>query len=173
MRPAPFLAALAIPAAALAQEVPVGTISGTMDLDDAVWHVALDGPAGQSGWRNTEDGREVRLIGYPQEEPGDAAGALTITFVAAGGLDEPEARDLRVVYLPEEGDLRYRAEGENVDLTLSALDMQDSDIQISGSFFAGMTPGGAAGLTVNPDEGITVDGNFQATLTRLPEPSGD
>jgi hypothetical protein len=56
------------------------------------------------------------------------------------------------------------AESENIDLTLEAYEQVGSDLAIAGSFVAVLTPEPQDSVVITTEDGVTVDGNFQATI---------
>ena len=170
MRPMPLLATLlaALPAPLVAQQEAAGSITGTLDLDNAVWYVKGGSQEPGSQWRDTADGRLVRLVGYPDQDPEGIGGAIAIDFEAAGNPRDLNPQNVEVTYYPEGGDTTFHADNENVDLTLTALTVQGDEMALAGDVVATMTPGGAERLVIDAEEDITVDGNFQATLYRRP-----
>jgi len=157
-------------APALGQEVasPLetgGTISGTLDLEPAVWSVAsVDGELASS-WAPTSTARLVRLVGIARQSgESGLTDSLIITFRAAGNPAEPDVQDPLVAYFPAGSDRTWMAEGENVDLSVEALEVSGESMAVAGSFVALMTPGGTEGLVEEDADLVTVDGNFQATL---------
>jgi hypothetical protein len=153
----------ALPASVIAQTgTGAGTVTGTLDLDEARWIVAGEDGEPSSAWREKDGRWEIRLIATPEAGEPAGRGALTIHMTAKAGATEAAVTSARVSM---EGDSRdYAAEGENVDLSLTAAEPEGSDLAISGSFQATMTPGGATGLVIETEAGRVVDGNFQATL---------
>ncbi|RDC75240.1 hypothetical protein DLJ49_00335 [Rhodovulum sp. 12E13] len=165
------LLAAALPAAALAQAgAGAGTVTGTLDLDDARWIVAGADGDPSSTWRE-EDGRwDIRLVATPEAGGVSGPGTLTIEFTAEAGATEADVTEARVTM--EAGSRDYIAEDENVDLSLTAVEAEGSDMVIAGSFQATMTPGGATGLVIETQAGRVVDGNFQATVPAASGGSG-
>jgi hypothetical protein len=157
------LLAAALPALALAQAgAGAGTVTGTLDLDDARWIVAAEDGEPSSTWRE-DDGRwDIRLVATPEADGPSGRGTLTIDFTAEAGATEAAVTEARVTMEGESRD--YVAEGGNVDLSLTAIEATGSDLAVSGSFQATMTPGGARGLVIETQAGRVVDGNFQATV---------
>jgi len=153
--------ALIAAAPAFAQE-GAGTVTGTLDLNDARWVVAGAGADPASTWREADGVYEIRLVATPEAGGPADSGSLTIDITAEAGATEAEVVSARVA-MQGEG-RNYIAEGENVDLSLTAVEPEGSDIAIAGSVVATMTPGGARGLVVETETGRTLDGNFQATV---------
>lgn len=161
-----FVVAAALPAAAQQDLSPsAGTITGTLQLDDAVWHVvAGDGPDG-SGWTATETGREVRIVGAPRESiAGTPVDTLHVSFTAAGNPTEPVVKDARVEFRAAGEDAVWVAEQPNVLVEVNAIEVGGGEMAIAGDIVARMTPGGSDNLVIDTDDLVTFDGNFQATL---------
>jgi hypothetical protein len=166
--PTPFARALSV-ALPLAAALPVpaqdadgiGTVTGTLDLDDARWVIAGAGETA-STWREDDGTLEIRLVATPDAGGVTDAGTLTIDITADAGATEASVTSARVEM---QGDGRaYIAGPENVDLSLTAVAPEGSDLALAGSLQATMTPGGAEGLVIETQAGRTLDGNFQATV---------
>lgn len=155
-----------LPLSALAQD-GIGSVTGTLDLDDARWIVAGAEGTPASTWRRQDGTYEIRLVATPQAGGADGVGVLTIDITAEAGATEAEVTSARVTMQGSGRD--YVATPENVDLSLTAVEPEGADIAVAGSFQATMTPGGAEGLVIETQAGRTVDGNFQATV---PEAQG-
>jgi hypothetical protein len=141
-----------------------GTVTGTLGLDDARWVVAGADAPQPSRWRAADAGEEIRMVATPEAGGETGQGTLVITLTAETGATEATLSEARIEY---RGDGRNLvAEGENVDVTLTAFEPQGSDLAVSGSFAAMLTPGGASGLVIEAEAGQTIDGNFQATIPR-------
>ncbi len=164
MRHGLFAVLLAAPAAA---QDSGGTISGTLDLEPVVWSVASAEGELSSSWIPTETARLVRLVGIARQS-GESGftDALIITFRAAGNPAEPDVEEPRVAYVRAGSDETWIAEGENIDLSVEAMEVEEDTMAVAGSFVAQMTPGGTEGLVERDADLVTVDGNFQATLRR-------
>lgn len=164
-------AAAALIAYPVAAQAPAGasegTITGTLNLDDVVWYVAGSADAPTSGWTGSETGREIRMVGVPREDmSGDPMDTLHVSFTAAGNPTEPVVRDAVVEYRRAGHDESWVAEGANVDLMVTALEVGESQMAIAGDLVARMTPGGEGEIVVDAEDLVTFDGNFQATLRR-------
>ncbi len=166
MRPAaPILAAfvpLAVPTALLAQEV-VGTISGTIDGTPASWSVQ-DGPERETGWQDTDTGFAVTLDAFPEATPPTEDELLRITFATAGTARDPVIDTAEASLATPDGTLQ--ASGQNVDMTLTTVEVEGDSLVLSGNVVATIVPGGSDELLINPENGSTIDGNFQATVLR-------
>ncbi|SRR6056297_473335 len=154
-------------AAPVAAQDSGGTISGTLNLEPVVWSVASADGELSSSWVPTETARLVRLVGIARQS-GESGftDALIITFRAAGNPAEPDVEEPRVAYFRAGSDQTWIAEGENIDLSVESLEVQEGTMAVAGSFVAQMTPGGTEGLVESDADLVTVDGNFQATLRR-------
>ncbi len=167
-----LIAPLVATAPVLAQDgAGVGTVTGTLDLDDARWVVAGGRDAPSSSWNKNDGTWEIRLVATPEAGGPSDPGTLTIDFTAEAGATEATVTEARVTMEGKSSD--YVAEGENVDLSLTAIEAGGSDVAVSGSFQATMTPGGATGLVIETQAGRVVDGNFQATIPAAADRSGD
>jgi hypothetical protein len=144
-----------------------GTVTGTFGLDDARWVVAGADAPQPSQWSETDGGEEIRMVATPEAGGEIGQGTLVITLTAEAGATEARLASARIEYRGEGRELI--AEGENVDVTLTAFEPQDSDVAVAGSFAAMLTPGGASGLVLEAEAGQTIDGNFQATIPRAEE----
>jgi hypothetical protein len=168
MRTALALATLAVatfPATIAAQEAE-GSITGTLNLDSAVWYVKGQEFEPGSTWRDVDDGRQIRLVGYPVADPESATGAIVIDFLAAGNPSQLVPRDVTIAYLTEDGAEPYAGSGEAIDLEVTAMTVLDDQMALAGSFAGTLLRGGGDTLIVElgDREGTTVDGNFQATI---------
>ncbi len=163
MRLAPIaLISILAPLAATAQVA--GTITGTIEGEDAVWQIPSEGDVPLSFFEQSEDGYAVTIRGYPNSEPEDESGMIEISFFASGTIQEPEVRSPRVTV--SGGDPVLEATDENVDLILEAFEVEDTDLAIAGSLVTTLTPGGADTLVIDAPEAVTIDGNFQGTIPR-------
>ncbi|MDF0600691.1 hypothetical protein P1J78_08115 [Psychromarinibacter sp. C21-152] len=159
-------AALALAATAPLAQQTASSITGTLGLDAAQWRLTAPDDGPQSGWRETETGRVLHMVGRPFEGAGDDDDLLSITIRTTGGGDAVAAEAVEIRYAPADGP-EVMASGPNADLTLTAFDLSDDELAVSGDLVATMTPGGADELIVEPGEdAVTFDGNFQATLIR-------
>lgn len=146
-----------------------GTISGTLDLDPAVWNIEAGDGELTSFWAPTDTARRVQIVGLARQNgETDLTDALIIMFDAAGNPTEPEAENPVVAHFPAGSDQTWIAEGENIGLSVEALEVFGESMTVTGSFVGQMTPGGTDSFVAQDAEIITVDGNFQATL-RLDE----
>lgn len=165
-----ILAASAILAAApaIAQQSR-GTITGTLDLDEAAWTVAPAASGASTGWNETEAGREVRIVARPRGSTSEESvgNILTISMTAVGNAVEAEAADIRVTYIDSKGQ-ELTAEGPNVELSLTALAEEGDELAVAGDLVATLTPGQGDGIVLRADagDGAVFDGNFQATILR-------
>jgi hypothetical protein len=158
------LPAATLPAQARAQDQDgVGSVTGTLDLNDARWIVAGAGET-SSTWSDEDGTMEIRLVATPEAGGPADSGTLSIEITADAGATEAEVTSARVTMQGASRD--YIANPENVDLTLTAVEPQDGDLALAGSVTATMTPGGAEGLVIETQAGRTLDGNFQATIPR-------
>jgi hypothetical protein len=153
---------LACPAAAQGTKAASGTITGTIDLEQARWVLSAPEGARGSAWRDEGGTMEVRLVGRPEPGATRDSGRLVLSFTADAGVQAAEVQGARVVF--DRDGQRYAAEGANVDLTLSAVEAEGQDIAVAGSFAARLAPGGATGELRIDAEGPTIDGNFQGTV---------
>lgn len=164
-------AALALALPAVAQD-SAGTITGRYNADEAVWTVGSpegdDLPA--SGWRETEDGIEVTLVGLPGpaevgRDDGPYDNALVVTFTLEGQPQELAVREPSVMLGTGEGPALL-AQPVNIDLSVTAVELTGDDMAIAGDLVATVTPGGQGNLTIRSEDAVLIDGNFQATLVR-------
>lgn len=149
-------------AAPLSAQEGTGTVTGTLDLDQASWVVASGGDGPASAVRESDDGTRIRIVGTPEPQGGGGAGTLTIEIAAETGAVEARVTDVRIE-LQREGGTIF-AEDENVDLTLEAFQKSGGDVAIAGSFVATLTPEPRDGLVIDGEDAVTLDGNFQATI---------
>jgi hypothetical protein len=170
-------AALALPAAA--QEDSSGTITGLYNSDDAVWTIgspeADDIP--ESGWRETEDGLEITLVGMPGPEAVGSGNpglehTLVVKFTLDGQPGELDATEPSVWMESGENGERMLAHPVNIDLSVTAAELSAGDLALAGDLIAKLTPGGLENLTIESEDAVLIDGNFQATLSRLGEAAG-
>jgi hypothetical protein len=164
-------AALALALPAVAQD-SAGSITGRYNADDAVWTVGspdgADLPA--SGWRETENGIEVTLVGLPgPAEVGRNGGpydnALVVSFTLEGQPQELAVREPSVMLRTGEGP-ELLARPINIDLSVTAVEITGEDMALAGDLVATLTPGGQGDLTIESEDAVLIDGNFQATLVR-------
>ncbi|MFW5641160.1 MAG: hypothetical protein ACOCTP_01745 [Roseicyclus sp.] len=160
-------ALLLSPLAGLAQ-TGSGTISGTYNADDAAWTLAEGGDGvPRTGWTDLEDGLGVTLVGSPVPNEAGGGGTLVLEFDLQGAPQELRVSEPSVWMVAVGQDERLMAGPENIDLSVTALERDGDEIVISGNIVAGLSPGGAGELTIDNDDAVLIDGNFQATLTRL------
>lgn len=163
------LALIILPAAAALAQGSSGTITGAYNADDAAWTVAEGGDGGfpASGWVDREDGLNVTLVGSPGPGGLSETGTLVMRFSMTGAPQELRAVEPSVSMVTA-GDAESLVAGsENIDLTVTALERNDETLSIAGDVVATLTPGGTGELTIDNEDAILIDGNFQATLTRL------
>lgn len=146
----------------LIAQTGTGTITGTLDLDPARWVVASAGDRPTSAYSTEGSATEIRLVGTPDPEGEGDAGTLTIVIEAETGAVEARVTDVRIE-LQRDDDV-LSADSQNIDLTLEAFQQAGDDLALAGSFVATLTPGSAEGLVVTTEAGVTLDGNFQATI---------
>ncbi len=150
-----------------------GTITGRFDADDAVWTIGSPGVGDlpESGWRNVEDGIEVTMVGLPgpvelQREAHSYDRALVITFTLEGQPQEFAWRDATVMMASDEHEEEMLAHPINIDLQVTAAEMTGEDLAIAGDIVATLTPGGLGNLTIQSENAVLIDANFQGTLVR-------
>lgn len=159
------LAALLPLAAPVAAQTGTGSITGTLDLDDAAWVVAGEGEGPTSQWEETDTGTRITLVGTPEAGSDDDAGTLTMIVDVSAGSVEARVEDARIE-LQRDGETLVAVD-ENLDLTFTAFEETGSDLAVTGSFAATLTPDPTESIVVSPgEEAATIDGNFQATVTR-------
>lgn len=157
---------LALATPGVAQDV-LDTITGTLDLDPAIWYVKTGGDA-SSGWKWVGNEVEIRLDGRVRRDADAVAeGGLTILMRTQGNPTEMNVDEFTFRYLSEDG-VVYSADDENADLRIEALFISDDEMAIAGSFAGRLIQGGAEDLVIRDAvNDVTVDGNFQATVPRL------
>lgn len=169
---AAIFATLATSAAAQADSG--GTVTGLYNSDDAVWTIgspeAEDIP--ESGWRETEDGLEITLVGRPGPEAVGSGNpglehTLVVKFTLDGQPGELDATEPSVWMESGENEDRMLAHPVNIDLSVTAADLTGGDLTVAGDLVAKLTPGGLGNLTIESEDAVLIDGNFQATLSRL------
>lgn len=143
-----------------------GSITGTLDLEPARWTLSGGDAVPDSTWSDTEDGIRFVLHAYPQAEPDSVEDSIEIAFFARGMSTEADVTDSAVHLQRIVQGQTLIAASENIDITLETLVRQGDRIVIAGSLVAVMTPGGTSGLAVSPENDVTFDGNFQATVDR-------
>lgn len=163
-----FLVLLILPAGAVAQQSS-GTITGAYNADDAVWTVAEAGEDGfpASGWVDREDGLQVTLVGSPAPDGLFEEGTLVMRFTMTGAPEDLRVVEPSVTMVTAGSGEDLVAGSENIDLSVTALERNDEDMAIAGDLVATLTPGGTGELTIDSEDAVLIDGNFQATLTRL------
>lgn len=149
-------------AAPLGAQEGTGTITGTLDLDPAKWVVASRGDRPTSAVSSTENGTEIRIVGTPEPESDGGTGTLTMEIEAEAGAIEARATDVRIEL--QRGEDMLFAESENIDLTIEAYRQAGSDLAIAGSFVAVLSPEPQDSVMIASENGVTIDGNFQATI---------
>lgn len=146
-----------------------GTITGAYDADDATWTVEASGtgefPA--SGWVEREDGLQVTLVGVPGPAEMLRDGTLVMRFDLTGSPQELRVEAPSVNMVASGMEEQLIAQPENIDLMVTALERNSDEIAIAGDLVATLTPGGTGELTIDSEDAVVIDGNFQATLTRL------
>ena len=162
----PIALAMCLAPSALFAQSPSGSITGTLDLEDAVWQVTDTEGLPSSGFTEVDGGYRVTLVGYPDRAADDRDGALELAFTATGDPTEIEVVEASLRYLSAGDGTDHVAEGQNIDLSLTALEVGGDEMALSGSLAATMTPGSAEDLVIEDEYAITFDGNFQATVGR-------
>jgi hypothetical protein len=170
VRPLALAAILSLAAPLVSAQSGAGSVTGTFGLDDARWVVAGSDAPQPSTWTESGEGDEIRMVATPEAGGEGGEGTLVITLTAETGATEASLTSARIEYRGEGRDLI--AEGENVDLTLTAFEPAGSDVAVAGSFAAMLTPGGASGLVIEAEAGRRIDGNFQATIPRAGADAG-
>jgi hypothetical protein len=165
-------AALFLPAIAVSQEAS-GTITGAYNADDAVWTVSAgDEDLPDSGWAEREDGLIVTLVGRPGPEGPGRDGTLVVRFTMEGRPRELSVAEPSVTIVTEGGGERFVAGPDTIDLSVTALQRNGEEVAIAGDLVATLTPGGSGGLSIDNQNAVLIDGNFQASLTRLDGEAG-
>jgi hypothetical protein len=168
-----LLAAPLMTAPVLGQEAS-GTITGTKELEDAIWYVTAEEGETLSRWHWDGNEAVVTLVGHVLRDtttlgPGD----LTIRFRTEGNPAELEVGEFTISLRPDEGGAPgavYEAGAANADLQLEALVVSEDEMALAGSFAGRLIAGGADELVLEKDiPAVTVDGNFQATIPLQPE----
>lgn len=171
-------AAIALAMPAHAQESG-GTITGLYNADEAVWTIgspdAEDIPA--SGWRDVEEGLAVTLVGMPgpAEVGGDDSSfdrTLVVTFTLEGQPQELNVTEPKVWMVSDAHEERMVAQPINIDLSVTAAEMTGEDLAVAGDLVATLTPGGLENVTIQSEDAVLIDGNFQATLVQAGQNSG-
>lgn len=162
MKPlATALAVCALTVPVLAQD-GTGTISGTLDLQPASWVVASAGDGPTSGWTETDHATRITLVGTPEARSDGGPGTLTIEMDVTAGAIEAQVTDAEITL--QRADEAWVSNSETVDLRLEAYQRSGTDLVVAGSFAATLFADPVGGLVVDTAEGVTVDGNFQATI---------
>lgn len=171
-------AAIALAAPALAQ-VSSGTITGLYNADEAVWTIGSPDTDSipQSGWRDVEGGVDVTMVGLPgPTEVGADDGTFDRTLVVTFTLEgQPQALNLTeptVWMVSDAHEERMLAHPANVELSLTAAERTGGDLTVAGDLVARLTPGGLENLTIESEDAVLIDGNFQATLARTETEDG-
>lgn len=143
-----------------------GSLSGSYDTDDALWLLAPPGTSDlpATGWTETDDGLQVRLVGYPSASPDDMDGVLQVSFTMVGGPQERTAQEVRVTHDPMGDGPLLVAHGDGVDFNVTALQQQGDTLAIAGDIVVAVSPTPADEWTINDVSPIVIDGNFQATI---------
>lgn len=148
--------AACLSASSVAAQKAAGTITGTLALESAAWYVDQEG---ESEWSWQGNSFAAEIVGEPKTGANGGSGALTIAFVAAGNPTELEVADF-VISLELNGQ-ELTSGPENVDLSLSALEVEEDSLVAAGSFAGQLAPEDGGSPDAEP---ITIDGNFQVTL---------
>lgn len=161
-------ALLALSATSFSQDVS-GTITGAYNADDAVWTVSPggEGDLPASGWMDRENDLLVTLVGTPGEEGMYEDGTLVLSFTMTGGPQELRVVEPSVTMTAVSDGADVMAGPDRIDMQVTALERTDETLAIAGDIVATLTPGGLGDITIESDDAILIDGNFQATLTRL------
>jgi hypothetical protein len=168
MKPGATLLAMCILAAPVTAQDGAGTITGTLDLKPARWIAAGAGEEPTSGWTETDTGTEIRLVGTPEAQGDGGAGTLTIQMdVETGAI---EARVSEVEVMLQRSNETWVSNSETIDLTLEAFQPSGNDVVVAGSFVTTVFADSVEGLATDSGKGLTIDGNFQATVPKATEP---
>lgn len=152
-------AAMILPGAASAQEA-LGTIEGTLDLDDARWTVAEREEAPASGWRRDGEMLEAVLVGLPRPGAEDLSGALVLEMTVARGAEPARAAGHEIRWRSANGTV-WHAGGDAAALELTAVSQAGDTLSLAGSVVGRLERDGEGSMTI--------DARFQATLPRLME----
>lgn len=156
--------ALLLPPVALSAQGVEGTISGTLELEDATWSLAEADDLPASGWEETGNGYSVTIIGYPTPDPASMDGAMTLSFVTDGQISEATIKDAKVTLNRDDPPLM--AETRNLDIALNSFEIAGDSLALAGDVVARMVPGGADRLIIDTENAVIFDGDFQATIFR-------
>jgi hypothetical protein len=138
-----------------------------------VWTVASPGTDAlpQSGWRETEGGIEVTMVGLPGpaevgRNDGPHDNALVVTFTLEGQPQALTVTEPTVMLQSDREGAELLAHPVNIDLMVTAAEMTGEDLALAGDLLATLTPGGLENLTIESEDAVLIDTNFQATLVR-------
>jgi hypothetical protein len=88
-----------------------------------------------------------------------------VTFTLEGQPQELAVRESSVMLRTGNGP-ELLARPVNIDLSVTAVEVTGDDMAIAGDLVAKVTPGGQGNLTIQSEDAVLIDGNFQATLVR-------
>src|SRR6056297_3825465 len=80
----------------LAAQDGTGSITGTLNLDDARWVVASAGEGPTSSYSQSEEGTRIVIVATPDPEATGGPGTLTLEIAAETGAVEARVTDARV-----------------------------------------------------------------------------
>jgi len=145
-----------------------GTITGTLEFDEARWGITSIDAGPETMFEQGETDTQILLVGTPDGSDEGGPGTLIIDIAAATGATEAVVTEVRMELMRENG--RLFAENANIDLTLEAYELTGDALVVAGSFTATLTPTARDGLVATPGDGMPFSGEFQATIRGNTQP---
>lgn len=156
----------------LAQETG-GTITAMVDDDPRTWQIVQSAQSGDSRWQEADGQLRVRLTG--REGPDAIAGApnLKLRLQISDPRAQPRADNLSVTLARPGADDPLVATPPNSDVTLTAVQITDDTLVVTGDFTALLATEPKDGLLSDEaDPTVMTNGEFQAVVRRA-DSAGD
>ncbi|MBJ3763241.1 hypothetical protein ILP92_10835 [Maribius pontilimi] len=158
-------AAMALPA--LAQDsdpsqTTVGSLDGTIDGVQTAF-VVVDGEDVPTGWKEVENGIEVTLRAFPEDQPQSDDNSLTIRLVADTASRRTALQSGEVSFT-RNGEM-LSATDDAIDLSINSLEVTEDSLLFEGNIRTTLAPGDKDVSVVSPD-GVTLSADIQATVIR-------
>lgn len=155
---------MVLPVPAIAQAT-VGTMSGTLDGVPMAYAI-LDGEDIATGWREAEDGVEVRIEAYPADTPMAEDNRLTMTFAADAASRNPEIGMASITLLND--GTRLSGSEDAVAVQLNSFEVSGDTLTVLGNMRVTLSEGEENVPVLSP-EGRTLSLDIQATVLRAEE----
>ena len=149
---------LALPAAGqeAGQDV-VGTLTATVDAEEATYVVVAPGETPSSGFERQDGIVDVRLAARPDRSPTEETPVLEVRFLVSGMGPTAEVSEAQVSYIGPNGE-RLSTMGGTAEVSLTAFGMEEDEVTVAGNF-ASQLHDEAGGMAE-----LAIEGDFQASI---------